>query len=377
MHKWRNRILTLIVAAAAIGVLFYVLRRPPVEVTAAPVQRGPVEQTVALSEAGTVTPHRHAKVAAPVTARVAELYVEEGALVKADQPIVRLESADLKNQAATAKAAFETGRSQLAQARLALKNFRDEFARQKRLAEQGVISEAQWRQTQDQLTVLEQQVTTAERQVKQLETAYRIARENVTKTQVRAPFTGTITALNAHVGELPNPAQPLFEIGDLNNLHIEGTVDEIEAPKVKPGMKAHLHSEAFAGKTFEGEVSRIADYVKSTARQARVVPVEIELPADTPFLSGMGVDADIVVDRVEDVAYVPTFAVGEEAGEKYVYVVRDGKAARTAIQTGLVSNEATQVTAGLAPGDQIVTSLDQPVSDGTRIKVVAKVTRKK
>ncbi len=369
-----------VVALAAFG-LYRWLQKPPVQVKAFEVKRGMVAQTVPFSEAGTVTAGDVARVAATVSARVAHIPVEEGDRVAKGTPVVVLDESDLRDQAAVARLAAQTARRQLAQARLQLENFRREFQRQRALAEQNVISDAQWEQTQDELRVREQQVEIAEAQLEQARLQADIAAENVQETVLRAPFDGVVTEINAEVGQVPNPTQPVFVLMNTASLRVEGTVDEIDAPRIKRGMDALLTNDAFPDREFPGTVTRVAGYVTSTQRQARIVPVEIALAGQAPFIVGMSVDAEIIVDRSDNVLYAPTFSVFEEEGETYVYRIADlnlpfGRAEKTAVSTGMQSNDFVEITRGLEGGDRIVTSLDQQVEDGARVEVVERITRR-
>jgi HlyD family secretion protein len=102
------------------------------------------------------------------------------------------------------------------------------------------------------------------------------------------------------------------------------------------------------------------------ANVIRVVPVS----PPVPFRLGMSADVEVVVGRKDDALQVPSPAIMEREGKKFVYVVSGGKIARRDVTTGAGNWDRTEILSGLSAGDPVVTSLEQKdLAPGMRVDV--------
>jgi HlyD family secretion protein len=150
-------------------------------------------------------------------------------------------------------------------------------------------------------------------------------------------------------------------------LYVSAPIDEVDAPGVRLGMSVCVTLDAFTGRRCSGRVRRIAPYVLDREKQARTVEVEVELeqPEELEGLvPGYSADVEIVREAHDQVLRIPTEAL-LEGTRVLVYLPAAGRLESREIETGLSNWEYTEVRAGLAAGDQVVSSVAREgVKDG-------------
>ncbi|HMZ29760.1 MAG TPA: efflux RND transporter periplasmic adaptor subunit, partial [Thauera aminoaromatica] len=150
-----------------------------------------------------------------------------------------------------------------------------------------------------------------------------------------------------------------IDLIDDSCLYVKAPMDEIDAPKIRPGLPVRITLEAIPGKVFEGRVRRVAPYITAVEKQARTVAVDVDFadPAEAHgMLVGYSTDVEIVLATRAEVLRVPTGALRE--GGKVLVVEGDTLVERT-LRTGVANWEFTEVVSGLAAGERIVTSLER------------------
>lgn len=200
-------------------------------------------------------------------------------------------------------------------------------------------------------------------------------------TRIVAPFEGTIQTVAAQTndalrslqsGDPVTAGQALFTMSGGAGFIVKAQVDEQDVINVKPGQRANVSGQDFPGKTIVGRVARIAPVAtKSTdaTSTAKQVLTTIALGSSPSFLKdGMTADVDILTSYVPKAVVVPNDAVMKEGSNSYVYVVEKGVARKRPIRVGKVADTQTQVTSGLAPGDDVVVAKVPGLADGKRVK---------
>ena len=200
-------------------------------------------------------------------------------------------------------------------------------------------------------------------------------------TRIVAPFEGTIQTVAAQTndalrslqsGDPVTAGQALFTMSGGAGFIVKAQVDEQDVINVKPGQRANVSGQDFPGKTIVGRVARIAPVAtKSTdaTSTAKQVLTTIALESSPSFLKdGMTADVDILTSYVPKAVVVPNDAVMKEGSNSYVYVVEKGVARKRPIRVGKVADTQTQVTSGLAPGDDVVVAKVPGLADGKRVK---------
>jgi HlyD family secretion protein len=368
--KWT--IVLLIVVA--IGFLIWRYTRPkPIEVAVKPVTRGIVEKTVANTRAGTIKACRRAKLSPSIGGQVSKLPVKEGDQVKKGQLLLELWNQDLVAQALLAEREVVYTRSRSRSACLKADVSQREAKRLLKLRKSNAVSEERTDKAVAEAEALEAECQAARTQVSVGEARLAVARANLERTRLLAPFDGVIAEINGELFEYVTPSPvgvptpPAVDIIDNACFYVTAPIDEVDAGGIRVGMTARITMDAFANRSFNGKVRRIADYVLDLEKQARTVDVEVEFskPGDIKYLlAGYSADIEVILDVRNDVVRVPTEAVME--GRKvYVFLPDKDKVVKREIRAGLSNWDQTEVLDGLGPDELVVVNVDNPgLKDG-------------
>ena len=368
-ERWFRRIVKIVLLAVLIAVGISYWPEEIVQVRTEAVAKGSVEQIVPSLQAGEVKPNRQALLRAVTAGRTTALHVKRGDRVEKDQVLLELYGASLQARLRLARANVKSGVSTAATAQVRLKATATALARNKKLAAKGVLSSVVLERFQTEYDIAAGAVATADAQVSQLRAAVDVARVALDETQVKAPFAGLVTQVQVELGEVVAPANPLLELVDDSTILIEAPIDEADLGKLSRGMPVRVETDAYPGRPFKGSLVYISPVVLKDIRQNRSLNVEVGLNgAAEVFRVGMSADIEIVVDRQEEVLFVPTSAILRRGERQQVYVVSGGQARLRTIRTGLANWERTQVLEGVQEGERVVVSLEA-IGLGDRVPV--------
>jgi HlyD family secretion protein len=358
--KWL--ILALLLAALALTLRMTVLAPEPVEVHVAAVERGAVEDTVTNTRAGTVKVRRRAKLSPQYGGVVVALPHREGDSVAAGELLLRLD--DRAQRADLELAARDVGaaEAQADEACLAAELAEKELARILALHGSGIASD----QSLDSLSTERDRsraaCAAARAAVERTRARVASARVQLEFTELRAPFAGTVAELTTEVGEWITPSPPgvpippIIDLLDAASTYVSAPIDEVDAERVQPGQEARVTVDSRPGETFGARVVRVASYVLDDLEQNRTVEVEVEFAEPGRvhgILAGTSADVEVVLDRRDGVLRVPAAAVAEGGS---VLVLSGGRLEARAVEVGLRNWQAVEILAGLADGEQVVTS---------------------
>jgi RND family efflux transporter MFP subunit len=303
----------------------------PVAVETTQPSRGPAVRAVYAT--GTVEPTVMLPIAPRNAGRLMELNAAEGDQVRAGQTLAQLEDADLKKSVDELEARARFAKSQLDRAQT--------------LLDKGLG------------TVLERDRAKSEQQAADAAVARALAlRGFMTLT---APADGQILQRDGEVGQLIPANQPIFYFSCCAPLRIEAEVDEEDILLVQPDQRTLIRAPALPGRILEGQVAEITPKGNPVTRGYRVW---IRFAEDPPLRIGMTTEVNIIVSERPDALLVPATAVSE--GQ--VWVVRDGRLHRQAVQTGVIGEAKTEILAGLSATDQIVIRPATGLREGRRVR---------
>ncbi|HEY5566216.1 MAG TPA: efflux RND transporter periplasmic adaptor subunit [Gammaproteobacteria bacterium] len=371
-----KRLLSVAIAIAAIGILAWWLTRPdPIAVELVTVERGPVAATIANTRAGTVDTCRRAGLSPALGGQIAVLLVADGASVEQGELLIELWNEDIKAERNLAERDVRAAHSRSREACVIASVAKRESERLMTLREQGLASEEAADQAVGRAESTAAACEAAEDAARVTEARINVIDAQIERTQLRAPFAGIIAEINGEVGEFVTPSPvgiptpPTVDLIDASCLYISAPIDEIDAPRVRPGMAARISLDAFPDRVFSGHVRRVAPYVLEQEKQARTVEIEAEIDdADhSGLLPGYSADVEVVLDSRADVLRVPTSVVTVD-GTVYVYDADSGTIEGRRIETGIANWEYTEIAQGLSAGDRVVSSIDREgVRDGALV----------
>ncbi len=369
--------ITLAVILAIGFAIWYSTKPKPVEVSVKPAESGDVEQTVANTRAGTVKACRRAKLSPGIGGQIATLDIKEGDRVKTGTMLLELWNKDLRSEIALnesqSTASLANARAACFQADVADR----EAKRMLRLKGTGAVSEESVDKTVTEAQAKKADCESANAMAKVSSARADVARSQLERTQLIAPFDGIVAEINGELNEYVTPSPPgiptppAVDLIDNSCFYVAAPIDEVDAPKIEIGNTARVSMDAFGSRRFPGTVRRIAAYVLDLEKQARTVEVEVEFSNKediSQLLAGYSADVEIILDVRKNTLRIPTESILE--GEKiYVFNSEDGVLEERKIEKGMSNWDWTEIKKGLKQGELVVTSVDRDgVKDGALAK---------
>ena len=377
-----RRIALVIALLVAAGLALYWATRPkPIAVAVAEIATGKVETTLANTRAGTVEACQRTKLSTIIGGRIEYLGVKEGDKVAKGQLLLKLWNDDQQAQAELARAQIALSARRGDEACIAAVNAENEAKRQAELRERGFVSPSKEEAARTEAAVRRAACNTARADVAQAEAKLKATRVEQGRVALYAPFAGTVAKIVGELGEYSTPSPPgvptppAIDLIDDSCLYVKAPMDEVDAPKIRPGQTVRITLDALPGRTLPGKVRRVAPYVSAVEKQARTVDIEVDFdrPGEAgPLLVGYSADVEIVLETRDAVPRIPTAAI-QEGGR--VLVLAGDRLEERRIRSGLANWEYTEVAEGLQAGERIVTSLERAgVKAGARATAETKAT---
>lgn len=364
----------------------------------ATVEKGSVIATV--SESGNVSTDNQTNISSPTDGVVQEVYVKNGDIVVAGQNLFRVKSTATEQEKASAYASYLSAlnNTQTAQQSKQASQASLESARKSVLDAQSAVDSMEknlstgQEYTQNEkdsmysaLTSAKQNFTATETKYKQSDTAIGVASANQSSawlnyqatqdTTVTAPIAGTVANFSATVGtavtgtgtnnssttnsssESNSTATTVLVLGNFSKLNIAAPVSEVDISKIKAGQKVTITLDAFADKTFAGQVESVDTIGTSESGVVSFNAYITFIAPSSEIQPGMTATAVIQLDRKDDVVRVPNSAIQNQNGVSYVRVMRNGQMSQVDVETGLAADDYTEIVSGLKEGDTVVTSI--------------------
>lgn len=350
--------------------------RKPIRVQIVRAKHGRVEEIVSANSVGTVEAQRTATVSAEISGRVREIAVrpgsKTGSAVGTDIAVVVIDDSDIVAEWKVTNTDIETQQLRAKQAAQRREKLQADYDRLSQTDEP--------RQTLDRLKkeieIAQTDEQIAASAIKTLQAQLQVIERKKAKSSVPSPFAGTVSKLHVEIGEFVTPGKPLFTVLSDGPLLVRAPIDEVDKARVTRDRRARVMFDGFREK-FDGSIVEIMNTASTDQKNNRTIDIKIQLDAMPPQIcAGMSAHVEIVVESKERGLHVPTHLVHEErgSGAKFVYLVRDGRARKRPVKTGLSNWETTEIVDGLSETDDIVNPLklteDQSIEDGTAVEVV-------
>lgn len=298
---------------------------------------------------------------------MAELPVREGDRVKAGQILMTIWNDDLAAGVSLAESKAMEAEARAEEGCLRAEVAEREAKRQVRLRKQKLVSEENVDRAVTEAKASRAACRAARAAAQVSEAQVAVARAELERTILHAPFAGVVAEVNGELGEFITPSPPgiatlpAVDLIDDSCLYVSAPIDEVDAASIRPGMQATVTLDAFADRRFSGRLRRVAPYVQDWERQARTVEVEVELDdtEDTrDLLVGYSADVEIILDTREKVLRIPTEAV-MEGYRVLLFQASTGTLVERSFEAGLSNWQDTEILSGLQEGDRVVVSIDR------------------
>jgi len=379
---------------------------------------------------GKIQPETQVKISPDVSGEVIELYVEEGDEVVKGDLLCVIKPEMYVSALNRAEAALNSSKARLAQTEAQQIERELAYNRAKQLFDTNTIPKSEFETAQASYKVAQSEVKAAQFSVKSAEATVAESREQLTKTKIYAPISGTISALNIEKGERVVGTSMMIGtemmiVANLNKMEVQVDVNENDIVKVAKFDTALVEVDAYLNRKFKGLVTEIANSASTmgaTADQVTNFEVKVLLLSESytdlvdsvaknyyPFRPGMSAAVDILTESRENVISVPISAVttriklkkggtrevsdevkpeteGEattevtESAEKeekqeVVFVLDGTRVRKVEVKTGIQDNTSIQIIEGLKEGDEVITApfnaINKTLKDSMLVKVVS------
>jgi HlyD family secretion protein len=399
---------------------------PEVEIARATAEGSDVAGSTVLSASGYIVAHHKISVNSKVTGRVAWIGVEKGDKVKEGQVLVRLEDQEFRAQYEQARGAVESFKARLLQnehgsrpeevqqadhnlseARATAMNDKINLDRARNLFAQGVSSKqslddasAKYDASQQRMNSLEQafqlaklgprseEVQRARGDLQQAEGQMAYAKSQLDATVIRAPVSGTILERTAEKGELVTaqfasgaeggPRGSVVALADLEDIQVELDIAQDDFAKLSPRQEGIVTLDAFKDRSYKGE---IAEMSPEANRQKATVQVKVQILKPDSYLRPemnatvqFKAKASEVSSNEKNAAakqtyvFVPTAAVRDKDGTKFVLLAFNGKALRRVVHVQ-GQRSGGYLVDSLVGGESVITAGPADLQDGQKIRI--------
>jgi len=332
--------------------------QPPLAFAASDVVRlAPHRLSVELAMPGTVQAFNQATVRSKLSAEVRRLPVREGDRVAAGQVIAEFDTAQLRNQLAERQATLESARATLAQTERTR-------ASNAQLVKQSFISQNAFDTADDAFRAQAAAVQAAEAQVAQTQLL-------LSDAVVRAPIAGQVAKRFVQPGEKVPFDAPLLHIVDLSRLEVQAQAPVADVARIAEGAEVEVEIEGLAGRPYPGRIDRINP---TTEAGSRMIAVYILLPNDDGRLrGGMFAQVRLQIGGEAAVPSLPVTAVQDDRGQRYVWIIADGKLARRNVGTGVRDErlQRIEITSGLTEAEQVIGTKFDNLREGMLANIVS------
>jgi RND family efflux transporter MFP subunit len=375
------------VVVAALGATV-VVALGPIEVATVRAESAPAAATRAngvLNASGYVVARRVATVSSKITGRVVEVLIEEGNSVANGQLLARLDASSARAIAQMSRDELEASRRNLTEIEVRLAQAERDLERTRNLRARSLVSESALDTAQADARAQRARLEAQRAQTDVAESTLALHLQDLAELDVYAPFAGVVISKDAQPGETVSPSSGggaftrtgIATIVDMESLEIAVDVNESYISRVSQGQRVEAMLDAYPN---DALLARVINIVPTADRQKATVRVRIGFEKLEPrILPDMGVKVRFLDDEpLADVhagkpaasrlVSVPSAAVRRDGDEPYVWLVRDGRAARQPVVLGTESDGRVELKSGVMLGEELIASAVDGLHEGSRVR---------
>ncbi|MCL2245877.1 MAG: efflux RND transporter periplasmic adaptor subunit, partial [Lentimicrobiaceae bacterium] len=269
-----------------------------------------------ITAVGTLLPNEEVELVSEAAGKVVGIFFDEGASVIEGQLLLKVDDAELQ--------------AQLKRAEYQLALTHERLNRQKILLEKDAVSREEFDQVQTDYNILQTDID--------------LLKTKIAKTEIRAPFAGTVGFRGVSLGSYLQLNTIIARLVDQNKLKLEFAIPEKYASTGFTGNKIKFRTEV-SPEDFEAIVYAVDPKVQEATRTITVRGLYNN--ANRKLLSGMFARVNLIINQSDEVYLIPTEAIVQEMEGKKVWLISEGKAHSRSIVTGFRSNNQVEVVTGL------------------------------
>lgn len=392
MLKQKNKRKRLVLGAAALVIVILIAvgrNKGPqgIEVTVAAPQTGSIVETIPAN--GKIQPVTEVKISPDVSGEIIKLNFQEGDAVSKGDLILQIKQDVYISARDRAEASLNAIKAQYLQQEAQFRQIELTYNRNISLYGKKAISVSDFEKSQADYEIAKSQLKAAEYNVKSAEASLKEAQENLVKTNIYAPMSGTISKLSVEIGErVVGTSQmagtEMLRIADLNRMEVLVDVNEIDIIRLAAGDTATIEIDAYPNRKFSGVVTQVANSSKNsgttvTADQVTNFEVKVNILPESykdlasngniPLRPGMSASVSIQTSRRDNIIKIPLQAITTRKGlsdsldmvdgvvqKVFLYDGATSKVKVHCIETGIQDMSHIEVTKGLDTTRLIVTA---------------------
>lgn len=379
-----------------------------------------IDITETVSATGKIQPEVEVKLSSEVSGEIIELPIQEGQAVEKGDLLVKINPDLYQSSLQRSQASYQNIQASLAQSKASLKQAKANYDRNKTLFDKGVISKSEWDAIVSEYEMAQASRESAYYNVQSAAATVNEAKDNLGRTTIYAPMSGTISKLDAELGERVVGTQQMagteiLRVANLAEMEVEVEVNENDIVKIAVGDSAIVEVDAYLGKEFKGIVTEISNSAADdlTADQVTNFDVKVKIlkqsyaeltegkPEDfSPFRPGMTATVDIITSRKKNIIGVPISAIvikndttsvkknisGDDKEQtpsakktitdetfECVFVKNGDEVRLQVVKTGIQDDTNIEISKGLKVGDEVITgpynTVTKSLKAGDKIEV--------
>jgi HlyD family secretion protein len=355
MKKFSKYILTALFAILFIGTFVFLYKKSrPSEIRYQEIEvvEANIERTTVVT--GKIVPRNEVNVKPQINGIIAELYKEAGQQVQEGEVIAKLRVIPDMNSLSSAQ-------SRVRLAEINLKQATTNYEREKALYDKKLVSDEEYDQVLQAYNQAREEKAAAQESLEVIRDGVSSSNKTGSSTLIRSTITGLILDIPVKVGNsviqanTMNDGTTVATVANMSDLIFDGNIDETEVGALSEGTPMHIRIGAMQGFETEAALEYISPKaVESNGANQFEIKAAVKVTGDHRIRSGYSANAEIVLEKVEQVLSVPESALEFDGDEAYVYLINAaGEYERKQVETGLSDGVNIEIKSGLQKGDKV------------------------
>lgn len=286
--------------------------------------------------------------------RISTISVEEGDKVRKGDRLIFLDNKDALGRSKQTRVNLKRSQAEIDQARISLKYAQANRKNCQELFKRGLIARYELDQAKRDLNIAGIRLNSAKLNEQYHQEAYLTSLNALEETVIKAPISGVIIKRMVEEGEVVAPvSQVLLAIGDLSRLKIITEINEIDINKIGVGLPVEIKFEAINNHFYQGKVSKVASVGKKVGNIV-TYSVEVEiLDSDNQVKPDMSCDIDLIIEKAENVVYLPIGAVMKRENKNLVMLKKGEEFIWREVKLGIVDDGYVAIEEGVKEGEEV------------------------
>ena len=354
MKKFGKILLVTLVALVFIGTFAYLFQRSrPKEAQYQEFTptKGDISKSTVVT--GKIQPRDEVNVKPQISGIVAELYKEAGQTVQQNEVIAKLKVIPDMNQLSSAQ-------SRVRLSEVNLKQAQTNYDREKKLYDQQLVSAESYEQVRQALQQAKEEHAIAKETLEIVRDGVSSSNKSGSTTLIRSTISGLILDVPVKVGNSVtqsntfNDGTTIATVANMDDLIFDGNIDETEVGRVSVGLPVKISVGALQDVSLDATLEYIAPKAtESNGTNLFEIKASVKVPKGVTVRSGYSANAEIVLQKAEDVVCIQESAIQWEGDSTYVYVGGPEGYTRRDVQTGLSDGVSIEIKGGLAAGEKV------------------------